>query len=400
LTGSGYLDIILNTFLTFICYSKWLVVMRMSVRRIFFPIISAVLVLCLLSGVGCELLSDTSEPSEEEILSGDNGVTPIDPNWKGPALNGQSQGLTSIADVVALVKPSVVAITVEVVNFGFTEQGGGSGWIIDESGIIVTNAHVVSEAVSITVTLDDGRVIPVAMSTVAIDIQTDLAVLKVDVDEPLPAVAVGDSGKLRIGDWVVAIGNSLGFGVRATLGIVSQNDVKIGDELGQPLRLIETDAAINPGNSGGPLVNVAGEVIGINEAKIQDVGVEGVGWAIASTDALPIIRELINSGYVVRPWLGVGTETVTPTHVFWYRLSVGEGVRITSVSPGSPADIAGLRQGDVVVGFQGVEVTTDYQMVRAIHTAEIGETVEIVYWRDDNRYTTQTVLIESPPPGV
>jgi len=372
--------------------------MRMSVRRIFFPVISAVLVLGLLSGVGCELLSDTSEPSEEEILSGDNGVTPIDPNWKGPALNGQSQGLTSIADVVALVKPSVVAITVEVVNFGFTEQGGGSGWIIDESGIIVTNAHVVSEAVSITVTLDDGRVIPVDMSTVAIDVQTDLAVLKVDVDELLPAVAVGDSGKLRIGDWVVAIGNSLGYGTRATLGIVSQNDVKIGDELGQPLRLIETDAAINPGNSGGPLVNMAGEVIGINEAKIQDVGVEGVGWAIASTDALPIIQELINNGYVVRPWLGVGTETVTPTHVFWYRLSVDEGVRITNVSSGSPADSAGLQTGDVVVSFHGVDVTTDYQMVQAIHTAEIGETVEIIYWRDDNRYTTQAILIESPPP--
>ncbi len=370
----------------------------MSVRRIFFPLISVILVLFLLSGVACDLISDSSEPSEEEISSGDDGITPINPDWEGPSLNGQSQALTSIADVVAMVKPSVVAITVEIVNFGFTDEGGGSGWIIDESGIIVTNAHVVSEAVSITVTLDDGRVIPVDMSTVAIDVQTDLAVLKVDVDGLLPAVAVGDSSKLRIGDWVVAIGNSLGFGTRATLGIVSQNDVKIGDELGQPLKLIETDAAINPGNSGGPLVNMAGEVIGINEAKIQDVGVEGVGWAIASTDALPIIQELINNGYVVRPWFGVGTETVTPTHVFWYRLSVNEGVRITSVSTGSPADIAGLQQGDVVVSFNSTAVTTDYQMVRAIHTAEIGETVEIIYWRGDTRYTTQATLIESPPP--
>jgi len=375
------------------------VVMRMSFKRAFFSLISFVLVLCLLSGVGCDLLSDSSETSGEEASSGDNGITPINPEWEGPSLNGQSQPLTSIADVVAKVKPSVVAITVEIVNFGFTEQGGGSGWIIDESGIVVTNAHVVSGAVSITVTLDDGRVIPVDISTVAVDIQTDLAVMKVDVDELLPAVSVGDSTKLRIGDWVVAIGNSLGFGTRATLGIVSQNDVKIGDELGQPLKLIETDAAINPGNSGGPLVNMAGEVIGINEAKIQDVGVEGVGWAIASTDALPIIQELINKGYVVRPWLGVGTETVTPTHVFWYRLSVSEGVRITSVSSGSPAEIAGLQQGDVVVRFCRVEVTTDYQMVRAIHTAEIGETVEIVYWRGDTRYTTQATLIESPPPG-
>ena len=127
--------------------------MRMSVRRIFFPIILVVLVLCLLSGVGCDLITDYPESSEEEIASsGDNGITPISPDWEGPSLNGQSQTLASIADVVAMVKPSVVAITVEIVSFGFTEQGGGSGWIIDESGIIVTNAHVVSQANSITVT--------------------------------------------------------------------------------------------------------------------------------------------------------------------------------------------------------------------------------------------------------
>ena len=374
----------------------------MSVRRIFFPIILVVLVLCLLSGVGCDLITDSPESSEEEIASsGDNGITPISPDWEGPSLNGQSQTLASIADVVAMVKPSVVAITVEIVSFGFTEQGGGSGWIIDESGIIVTNAHVVSQANSITVTLDDGRVIPVDMSTVAIDIQTDLAVLKVDVDELLPAVAVGDSGKLRIGDWVVAIGNSLGFGTRATQGIVSRQDVTIQIKDGILTGIIETDAAINLGNSGGPLLNLAGEVIGITNAKAWDTtqAIEGVGYAISTTTAMPIIQELINNGYVVRPWLGVGTETVTPTHVFWYRLSVDEGVRITSVSSGSPADVAGLQPGDVVVSFRDVEVTTDYQMVRAIHTAEIGETVEIVYWRGDTRYTTRATLIESPPPG-
>ena len=162
------------------------------------------------------------------------------------------------------------------------------------------------------------------MSTVAIDIQTDLAVLKVDVDELLPAVAVGDSGKLRIGDWVVAIGNSLGFGTRATQGIVSRQDVTIQIKDGILTGIIETDAAINLGNSGGPLLNLAGEVIGITNAKAWDTtqAIEGVGYAISTTTAMPIIQELINNGYVVRPWLGVGTETVTPTHVFWYRLSV------------------------------------------------------------------------------
>ena len=376
-----------------------LVVMRMRVRRVFLPIILVTLILFLVSGAACNLISDTGEPSQNgSPTSSEEDTTALDPDWQAPLVDDQSVALPSIADVVAIVKPSVVAIATEMVSYGFTTEGGGSGWIIDESGIIVTNAHVVSGASSITVTLDDGRVIPVDMSTVAIDSQTDLAVLKVDVDGSLPAAAVGDSAKLRIGDWVVAIGNSLGFGTRATLGIVSQNDVKIGDELGQPLKLIETDAAINPGNSGGPLVNMAGEVIGINEAKIEDVGVEGVGWAIASTDALPIIQELINNRYVVRPWLGVGTETVTPTHVFWYHLAVNEGVRITSVSAGSPADVAGLKTGDVVVSFMGVDITSDYQMVRAIHNAEIGQTVEIVYWRGNSKYTTHATLIETPPP--
>jgi serine protease Do len=376
-----------------------LVVMRMRVRRVFLPIILVTLILFLVSGAACNLISDTGEASQNgSPTSSEEDTTALDPDWQAPLVDDQSVALPSIADVVAIVKPSVVAIATEMVSYGFTTEGGGSGWIIDESGIIVTNAHVVSGASSITVTLDDGRVIPVDMSTVAIDSQTDLAVLKVDVDGSLPAAAVGDSAKLRIGDWVVAIGNSLGFGTRATLGIVSQNDVKIGDELGQPLKLIETDAAINPGNSGGPLVNMAGEVIGINEAKIEDVGVEGVGWAIASTDALPIIQELINNRYVVRPWLGVGTETVTPTHVFWYHLAVNEGVRITSVSAGSPADVAGLKTGDVVVSFMGVDITSDYQMVRAIHNAEIGQTVEIVYWRGNSKYTTHATLIETPPP--
>ena len=376
-----------------------LVVMRMRVRRVFLPIILVTLILFLVSGAACNLISDTGEPSQNgSPTSSEEDTTALDPDWQAPLVDDQSVALPSIADVVAIVKPSVVAIATEMVSYGFTTEGGGSGWIIDESGIIVTNAHVVSGASSIIVTLDDGRVIPVDMSTVAIDSQTDLAVLKVDVDGSLPAAAVGDSAKLRIGDWVVAIGNSLGFGTRATLGIVSQNDVKIGDELGQPLKLIETDAAINPGNSGGPLVNMAGEVIGINEAKIEDVGVEGVGWAIASTDALPIIQELINNRYVVRPWLGVGTETVTPTHVFWYHLAVNEGVRITSVSAGSPADVAGLKTGDVVVSFMGVDITSDYQMVRAIHNAEIGQTVEIVYWRGNSKYTTHATLIETPPP--
>ena len=373
--------------------------------------IAALVVLAslLLFTVGCGLLPEIAtettvetpapvESKTEETAS----VTPINPDWQLSSSKEQHLALPSIADVIAMVKPSVVAISVQVTrvdifNRPVVEEGGGSGWIIDSSGIVVTNAHVVNGATAITVTLNDSRVIPVDLSTVAMDLQTDLAVLKIDADNLKPLV-IGDFDSMRVGDWVIAIGNSLGYGIRATLGIVSQNEVAINEELGQPLRLIETDAAINPGNSGGPLVNLAGEVIGINEAKIQEVSVEGVGWAIASTDALPVIESLIKVGYVVRSWLGVGTQTVNPTVAFWNRLQVEQGVLITGVVAGSPADKAGLQEGDVVVTFNSINVISQFEMVNDIHKAAIGDTVEIVYWRGDTKFTTKATLVESPPP--
>ncbi len=357
----------------------------------------------VLAGVGCGLLLDSGatdpEPTAPQVVTEDR---PIDAGWQPVVETDGQQVFPSVADVVAKVKPSVVSIGIEFTRTGFfnqsmVQEGGGSGWIIDDGGIIVTNAHVVTDPgiISMTVTLDDGRVIPVDMSTIRADEQTDLAVLKIDASG-LTALAVGSSDELRVGEWVVAVGNSLGYGVRATLGIVSQTDVAINHELGQPLRLIETDAAINPGNSGGPLVNMAGEVIGINEAKAERVDIEGVGWAIASSDALPVIRSLINVGYVVRPWLGVGTLTATPTRAYRYGLSSDEGVIITDVRPGSPAELAGLEVGDVVVIFNGEPVITGFEMVNGIHETQIGATVEIVYWRDDHQHTTEATLIERP----
>jgi S1-C subfamily serine protease len=204
----------------------------------------------------------------------------------------------SIADVVAAVKPSVVAIDTEmtftIFHRSFSQQGAGSGWLIDESGIVVTNSHVVDGAESIIVTLDDGRSLKVDLNTVAIDPVNDLAVLKIDAED-LPAVNIGDSSRLRVGDWLVAIGNPLGLGISAKEGIVSRLDVSLTVE-GQTLHdLIETSAAINPGNSGGPLVNMKGQVIGITSAKVASLGVEGLGYAISINEAIPIIEKLIAS---------------------------------------------------------------------------------------------------------
>jgi len=296
-----------------------------------------------------------------------------------------------------------VAITTEVAgldffNRPFTQQGAGSGWIIDANGIIVTNNHVVEGASSITVTMDDGNTYAVDANTVFTDVLNDLAILKVDA-QGLPALNIGDSTGLRVGEWVVAIGNALGQGIRATEGIVSRKGVAIPVSQGQTLYdLIETTAAINPGNSGGPLVNLSGEVIGITSAKIATIGVEGMGYAISTETAIPIIEELVTNGYVVRPWLGVVLYTVDQFAVMRYDLPVDKGVLLTLVAAGSPAWAAGLQEGDVITGIDGEEITTAEELIRTIHISEIGQKMEITYWRGDNRYTTEAILAESPPP--
>ena len=270
------------------------------------------------------------------------------------------------------------------------------GWIIDGAGYIVTNNHVIDEAESITVTLDDGRTFPA--SIVGVDALTDIAVLRIEAED-LPALVVGDSSGLNVGDWVVAIGNALGLGISATHGIVSRQDVSLEISEDETLyNLIQTNAAINPGNSGGPLVNMAGEVIGITSAKISASGIEGMGYAISSEEAAPIIQELVNVGYVIRPYLGVGAITVSPTLVFWYDLAVDEGAMVGNVGPGSPADEAGIVANDVIVSFGGKAISNSQELVRAIHSAEIGEVVEITIWRGDAQQTVYVTLSESPPP--
>ena len=366
--------------------------------------VSLVLVLSLVLSSGCELITSTEKSATEEsaeVVAEPPETKPIKPDWEVPSSENQAP-LPSIADVVALVKPSVVSINTEVVTYTifnqpFTQEGAGSGWIISEDGIVITNNHVVEGAESITVTLDDGRAFPVDMDTVATDRLTDLAVLKINA-ENLIAAAVGDSDRLRVGDWVVAIGNSLGQGISATQGIVSRKEVHIQEELGQPLKLIETDAAINPGNSGGPLVNMAGEVIGITSVKLVDVQIEGVGYAISSNEAMPHIQQLIANGYVVRPWLGVGLATVNQYAVLRYGLAVNQGVLVTNVAANSPAGEAGMKAGDVIVSFGGQEVVNVWGVTGSINEGEIGQEVEITYWRGDSKKTAKVILIESPPP--
>ena len=370
-------------------------------------IISTILIFSLMLGTGCAVpyieVQPAPTPSPSPALAPAPPPNPINPTWTPPSSENQTPLLPSIADVVALVKPSVVVITTEVVtldffNRPFTQQGAGSGWILDANGIVVTNNHVIEGASSITVTMDDGRTFSVDTNSVFTDRLNDLAILKIDARN-LPALRIGDSSKLRIGEWVVAIGNALGQGIRATEGIVSRQNVSIPVGPGQTLdNLVETSAAINPGNSGGPLVNMAGEVIGITSAKIATVGVEGMGYAISSETAIPLIEELVQKGYVVRPWLGVVLYTVDQFATQRYELAVDEGVLITQVVPDSPASRAGLAPGDVIVSVDGEKTATAEALIQILRISEIGQELELTYWRGDNQNTTEATLTERPLP--
>ena len=360
-----------------------------------------VLLLSLSLGSGCFYVEAPSAPPAPPSPPSPEITTPTNPEWTLPVSEGQNPPLPDFISVVAKVKPSVVAINTEVITYDifnrpFTQEGAGSGWIIDKDGHIVTNNHVIAGAKSITVTLADGRALPAGI--VGTDALSDLAVLKVDATN-LPVANIGDSSKLSIGEWVLAIGNALGMGISAKEGIVSRLGVSIPVSAGQTLYdLIETSAPINPGNSGGPLVNMAGEVIGITSAKLIGMEVEGLGYAISTNTASPIIEELVRRGYVIRPWLGVSLGTVNQFLVQRYDLAVDEGAFIGEVAAGSPADKAGLKTSDVIVSLGGTRTDTAEDLIRAIHSSEIGQELEITFWREKTKNTTTATLVERPPP--
>jgi serine protease Do len=345
-----------------------------------------------------------TSPTTTTPVSSSTPPATIDVSWTPPTSSGIITQLASIADVVALVKPSVVSIDTEVTSYDifnrpYTQQGAGSGWIIDPNGIIVTNNHVVEGAKTITVTTDNGSSYNADVNSVFTDSLNDLAIIKIKATN-LPALKTGNSSNLRIGDWVVAIGNALGQGIRATEGIISRKGVSLDIDQNETLYdLIETSAAINPGNSGGPLVNMAGEVIGITSAKISSVGVEGMGYAISSNTALPIIQELVNKGYVTRPYLGVNPYTVDQYAIAQLNLKVDKGVLITQVVAGSPADKAGLKLYDVIVSIGGTNVSTVADYTKVLLASTIGAPLEIKYWRGNMEYTTFAILIETPRPS-
>jgi len=306
--------------------------------------------------------------------------------------------LPDFRPVVAEIMPSVVSVTTEIVvsdllGRQYTEYVSGSGILIDGEGYIVTNNHVVEDAQGIYLELVDGRTF--SADIVGTDSLSDLAVIKIDAAD-LPYALWGDSNSLSLGEWVLAIGNALGEGIIVTQGIISRLNTSV-DVAGNTLYgLIQTTAAINPGNSGGPLVNMSGEVVGITSVKIVASEVEGMGFAISSDEAKPIIEDLIRYGHVTYPWLGVGVRTVNSLVAKARDLSVDRGAIIETVLAGSPAEAAGLKVDDIIIRFNNLEISNTADLVRAIRTSKIDEVVEITFVRGEDSKTTSAQLIERP----
>jgi serine protease Do len=334
--------------------------------------------------------------------------------WSGVA-HGRAAP-ESFADLVDTLLPTVVNIStsqsVETGDGGeefeeffreFFERKGeqrpqrrrqsslGSGFIIDPSGYIVTNHHVIAEADQITVRLADESELDATL--VGSDEKTDLALLKVESDTPLPSAKWGNSEATRIGDWVIAIGNPFGLGGTVTAGIVSarQRDINSGPYD----NFIQTDAAINRGNSGGPMFNLDGEVIGINSAIFSPSGGSvGIGFAIPSALARNIISQLEEGGEVQRGWLGVRIQTVTDELAEGLRLDRARGALVAEVTKGGPAEAAGIKQGDVVLTFDGREVPEMRRLPRMVAETAIGKDVDVVVWRKGEEVTVQVNLGE------
>ena len=256
------------------------------------------------------------------------------------------------------------------------QQGAGSGVIISDDGYIVSNNHVVADAQSVIVTLADQQ--EYEAKVMGRDPKTDLAVLKIEPNAPLPAAKLGDSDRLKVGDWVLAIGNPFGLNHTVTSGIVSAKGRVIG--AGPYDNFIQTDASINPGNSGGPLFNLNGDVIGINTAIIAHG--QGIGFAIPVNTAEPLIPQLINNGEVTRGYLGVNIQTITPELAKALRLDTQKGAIVSDVQSESPADQAGLKRGDVIITFNNQDIDDSRDLAATVANTTVGQDVSVVILRD------------------
>lgn len=306
---------------------------------------------------------------------------------------------TPAVRVAESVGPTVVGITNKAVardwfNNPVETEGVGSGVIFRKDGYIVTNNHVISGAKELIVSLADGRSLKGKL--IGADELTDIAVVKVDADD-LPTATFGDSDDVVVGEPAIAIGNPMGleFQGSVTAGVISalNRTLEISDKR---VKLLQTDAAISPGNSGGALVNADGMIIGINSAKLAASGVEGMGFAIPINTVQSIINELMDKGYVARPYLGVSVFDKPTAARYGYQLNIEKGVYVFRVTLGAPAERAGIQRGDIILKLDGRDVNSVTEVRNIVGEHKVGDTVTVVYDRDGHESTANVVLEEMP----
>lgn len=358
--------------------------------------------------VGLNSQNKTGDNNDKDNESGD--IPPSDmeePQTTGdPQIGGGSpsidQSQNPIVQIAQQVSPTVVGISVTAKTQSDqtappAEMGYGTGIVISENGYIATNNHVVSGSESINVTFIDGTEYKATL--VGADKTTDLAVIKIDAEGLTPA-GFGESEDLLVGETVVAIGNPLGSNLAGsvTAGIVSALDRVISTE-GYSQKYIQTDAAINPGNSGGPLVNIEGKVIGINTLKTYlagyddfgvPIGTEGIGFAIPTSTAIPILEQLMQSGGVERPGIGISC-LVDVTHTYNPEGSP-DGVTVVEIVENGPADKSNLAVKDIITAINEVEITTVEELVEEIRKYKVGEEIELAIWREGEEYSTKVEI--------
>jgi serine protease Do len=328
--------------------------------------------------------------------------------WVAQAAPAVTPGDEPIARAAAAVSPAVVNIdTVSRVSVGFfgdrsldemmgtrrtlRQTGSGSGVIIDASGYILTNEHVVQGADEILVTLTSGR--KLRGRVLGADHETDVALVRIQ-GRNLPAAPLGDSSNLRPGQWAIAIGNPYGLQHTVTQGVVSNTGrpVQVGDRAYK--RLIQTDAAINPGNSGGPLVDASGRVIGINTMILSEA--QGIGFAIPINEARRTAEELKRYGKVKRPWVGLSPRELTPQLAEYLGLPATRGAIIEQIAPRSPAARAGLQPGDLIVQLGGRPCRSAEEVNASLGNVKIGQRLPILVQRGDHRLKGEIVVEEAP----
>ena len=264
----------------------------------------------------------------------------------------------------------------------------GSGFIIDEKGIVVTNNHVIQGAEDIFVRVDGDK--DFKAKVIGADSGMDLAVLQIESDEKFKPVKFGDSNNSRIGDWVIAIGNPFGLGGTVTAGIISARNRSIG--LSRYEDFIQTDASINQGNSGGPLFNMDGEVVGINTAIFGQSGSIGIGFAIPSNSAKKVINQLIEFGETKRGWLGVRIQTVSEEIAEVEKLDRPRGALVASVAENSPSDKAGIKAGDIILEFDGQPIDQMKELPKIVAETDVGKKVKVKVWRNKREITKEIIL--------